>query len=120
MNSDNLITLISESRDDVVSHQWMLETVNAEQVKYWETTGGTTECWNKNAGVFNNFFSSVFTSSCSIQSLRVDDSEDRNWGSNIPSKEWNPVSTDQVHDLLRSLDTPKSVGYNDVHPRVMT
>lgn len=115
MNSDNLTTLISESQDDVVFHEWILETVNTEQVKYCETTGGTTD--SENAGVFNCFF----FPQCSLAAALHTALKWMIWkigigGAMFPSI----VSKDEIHDLLRSLDIPKSVGHNYMHPRVMT
>ena len=37
------------------------------------------------------------------------------WGSNIPPT----VSEDQVHDHLRNLNIHKSVGPNEMHPKVL-
>lgn len=61
------------------------------------------------------FFASVFTSNCSTNSPQADGSE----GGNSRSTDSLTVSRNQVHNCLRKLNIHKSMGPNEVHPRVL-
>ncbi|KAK4825178.1 hypothetical protein QYF61_024658 [Mycteria americana] len=67
------------------------------------------------AEVLNNFFASVFTSNLPSHTSRVDRLQDGDWGSKVPPI----VREDQVHDQLRNLNMPKSMGPDEMHPRVL-
>ncbi|KAK4807155.1 hypothetical protein QYF61_024275 [Mycteria americana] len=58
------------------------------------------------AEVLNNFFASVFN---------VPESQGRHWGNEVPPI----VGEDQVRDHLRNLNVHKSMGRDEMHPRVL-
>jgi len=64
--------------------------------------------------VLKNFFASVFTANLSSHTSQVDEPQDREWGSKAPAT----VGEDQVHDHLRNLNIHKSMGPDEMHPRV--
>ena len=66
------------------------------------------------AGVLN-FFASVFPDNCSPHSPHTFGLVGGNRGSNVPPT----VSEDQVCDHLRNLNIHKSMGPNEMHPRVL-
>ena len=67
------------------------------------------------AEVLNNFFALIFSGNCSPHSPQVFGLVGGDWQSNVPPT----VSKDQVRDHLRNLNTHKSVGPNEMHPRVL-
>ncbi|KAK4829982.1 hypothetical protein QYF61_008113 [Mycteria americana] len=67
------------------------------------------------AEVLNNFFASVFTGNLSSHTSRVDGTQGRDWGRNVPPT----VREDQVQDHLRNLNIQKSTGPDEMHPRVL-
>lgn len=70
---------------------------------------------DKKAVVFNNFFASIFTSNCSTHSPWVDGLDGENWRSYVLPT----VSKDHVCNHLRNLKIPKSIGPDEMHPRVL-
>ena len=78
-------------------------------------TGKVVKTDDEKAEVLNNLFVSVFTSNLSCHTSRVDGPQDRDWGSKVPPT----VREDQVWDRLRNLNICKSVGPDEMHPRVL-
>ncbi|KAK4823975.1 hypothetical protein QYF61_008594 [Mycteria americana] len=74
-----------------------------------------TELTQTKAEVLNNFFASVFTGSLSSHNSQVEGPQDRDWESKVPPT----VREDQVHDHLRNLNRLKSMGPDEMHPRVL-
>jgi len=67
------------------------------------------------AEVLNNLSVSVFTGSLSPHPSRVDGPQYGEQGSKDPPT----VREDQVHDHLRNLNMHKSMGPDEMHPRVL-
>jgi len=65
--------------------------------------------------VCNNFFASVFTGNPSSHTSQVYGLQDGDWGSKVPPT----VREDQVHDHPRNLNVHKSMGPDEMHPRVL-
>ncbi|GAB0207308.1 mitochondrial enolase superfamily member 1 [Grus japonensis] len=65
------------------------------------------------AEVLNNFFASVFTGKCSSHTAQV--TEGRDWENAEPPT----VGEDQVREYLRNLKDHKSMGPDEMHPRVL-
>ncbi|GAB0178237.1 mitochondrial enolase superfamily member 1 [Grus japonensis] len=65
--------------------------------------------------MLNNFFASVFTSKCSSHTAQATEGKGRDW----ENKELPTVGQDQVHDHLRNLKVHKSMGPDQMHPRVL-
>ncbi|GAB0208866.1 mitochondrial enolase superfamily member 1 [Grus japonensis] len=65
------------------------------------------------AEVLNDFFASVFTSKCSSHTAQV--TEGRDWENAEPPT----VGGDQVREYLRNLKVHKSMGPDEMHPRVL-
>jgi len=65
--------------------------------------------------VLNNFFASVFTGNLSPHPSRVDGWHEGDQEGKIPPA----VSEDQVQDLLQNLNVQKSMGPDEMHPRVL-
>jgi len=78
-------------------------------------TGRLVATDKEKAEVLNNFFASVFSDNCSPHSPQTFGLVGGDWGSNVRPT----VSKDQVWDHLRNLNTHKSVGPNEMHPRVL-
>ncbi|GAB0202547.1 mitochondrial enolase superfamily member 1 [Grus japonensis] len=65
------------------------------------------------AEVLNNFFASVFTGKCLSHTAQV--TEGRDWeNAELPT-----VGEDQVREYLRNLKVHKSMGPDELHPRVL-
>ncbi|KAK4807047.1 hypothetical protein QYF61_018388 [Mycteria americana] len=79
------------------------------------TTGKLVTMDEEKAEVLNNFFASVFTGNLSSHTSRVDGPQDGDWGSKVPPT----VREDQVRDHLRNLNIHKSMGPDEMHPRVL-
>ncbi|GAB0203224.1 mitochondrial enolase superfamily member 1 [Grus japonensis] len=65
------------------------------------------------AEVLNDFFASVFTGKCSSHTAQV--TEGRDWENAEPPT----VGEDQVREYLRNLKVHKSMGPDELHPRVL-
>ena len=70
---------------------------------------------NEKAEVLNNIFASVFADNCSLHTPQIFAFEGGDWGSNVPPT----VREDQVCDHLKKLNIHKSMGPDEVHPRVL-
>ncbi|GAB0197925.1 mitochondrial enolase superfamily member 1 [Grus japonensis] len=73
---------------------------------------------NKNKtreNVLNYFFASVFTSKGSSTTAQVAESKGRDWENEEP----HTVGENQVRDYLRNLKVHKSMGPDEMHPRVL-
>ncbi|GAB0183519.1 mitochondrial enolase superfamily member 1 [Grus japonensis] len=65
--------------------------------------------------VLNDFFASVFTSKCPSHTVQTTEGKGRDWENEEPPT----VAEDQVHDQLRNLKVHKSMGPDEMHPRVL-
>ncbi|GAB0206583.1 mitochondrial enolase superfamily member 1 [Grus japonensis] len=65
------------------------------------------------AEVLNDFFASVFTSKCLSHTAQI--TEGRDWENEEPPT----VGEDQVSEYLRNLKVHKSMGPDELHPRVL-
>ncbi|GAB0190015.1 mitochondrial enolase superfamily member 1 [Grus japonensis] len=65
------------------------------------------------AEVLNDFFASVFTGKCLSHTAQV--TEGRDWENAEPPT----VGEDQVREYLRNLKVHKSMGPDEMHPRVL-
>jgi len=78
-----------------------------------------TEDWvtrnMEKAEVLHKFFASVFTGKCSSHTTQVAEGKARDW----ENEELPTVGEDQVRDHLRNLKVHKSMGRDEVHPRVL-
>ncbi|PKU40656.1 rna-directed dna polymerase from mobile element jockey-like [Limosa lapponica baueri] len=81
----------------------------------WKETGDLASQGMDKAELLNNFFASVFTSKGSNHTTQV--TEGKNRGS--VNEELPTVQEDQVRDLLRNLKVHKSMGPDEIHPRVL-
>ncbi|GAB0203144.1 mitochondrial enolase superfamily member 1 [Grus japonensis] len=67
------------------------------------------------AEVRNDFFASVFTGKCLSHTAQVTEGKGRDWENAEPPT----VGEDQVQDHLRNLKVHKSMGPDELHPRVL-
>jgi len=67
------------------------------------------------AEVLNDFFASVLNTECSSHTTQVAVGKGRNW----ENEELPTVEDDQVRDCLRNLKVHKSMGPDELHPRVL-
>ncbi|GAB0206751.1 mitochondrial enolase superfamily member 1 [Grus japonensis] len=79
----------------------------------WNETGDLVTQDMEKAEVLNDFFASVFTSKCSSHTAQVTEGRD---GEN---EEPPTVGEDQVREYLRNLKVHKSMGPDEMHPRVL-
>jgi len=78
-------------------------------------TGKLVTADEEKAEVLNNFFASVFTGNLSPQPFRVDGWHEGDQEGKIPPA----VGEDHIRDLLRNLNIQKSMGPDEMHPRVL-
>ncbi|GAB0208221.1 mitochondrial enolase superfamily member 1 [Grus japonensis] len=67
------------------------------------------------AEVLNDFFASVFTGKCLSHTAQVTEGKGRDWENAEPPT----VGEDQVGEYLRNLKVHKSMGPDEMHPRVL-
>ncbi|GAB0179233.1 mitochondrial enolase superfamily member 1 [Grus japonensis] len=67
------------------------------------------------AEVLNDFFASVFTGKCLSHTAQVTEGKGRDWENAEPPT----VGEDQVQEYLRNLKVHKSMGPDEMHPRVL-
>ncbi|GAB0183945.1 mitochondrial enolase superfamily member 1 [Grus japonensis] len=67
------------------------------------------------AEVLNDFFASVFTGKCLSHTAQVTEGKGRDWENAEPPT----VGEDQVREYLRNLKVHKSMGPDQMHPRVL-
>ncbi|GAB0190395.1 mitochondrial enolase superfamily member 1 [Grus japonensis] len=79
----------------------------------WNETGDLVTQDMEKAEVLNDFFASVFTGKCLSHTAQV--TEGRNWKNEEPPT----VGENQVREYLRNLKVHKSVGPDELHPRVL-
>ena len=77
-------------------------------------TGRLVTTDKEKAEVFH-FFASAFPDNCSPHSPQIFGLVGGNWGSNMSST----VSEDQVCDHLRNLNIHRSMGPNEMYPRLL-
>ncbi|GAB0210266.1 mitochondrial enolase superfamily member 1 [Grus japonensis] len=87
-------------------------TVTTKEIAYTVTELAKLQDMEK-AEVLNDFFASVFTSKCSSHTAQV--TEGRDWENAEPPT----VGEDQVREYLRNLKVHKSMGPDEMHPRVL-
>ncbi|GAB0175988.1 mitochondrial enolase superfamily member 1 [Grus japonensis] len=69
----------------------------------------------KKAEVLNDFFASVFTGQCLSHTAQITEGKGRDWENAEPPT----VGEDQVQEYLRNLKVHKSMGPDELHPRVL-
>ncbi|GAB0180457.1 mitochondrial enolase superfamily member 1 [Grus japonensis] len=79
----------------------------------WNEMGDLVTQDMEKAEVLNDFFASVFTSKCLSHTAQV--TEGRDWENAEPPA----VGEDQVREYLRNLKVHKSMGPDEMHPRVL-
>ncbi|GAB0189937.1 mitochondrial enolase superfamily member 1 [Grus japonensis] len=67
------------------------------------------------AEVLNDFFASVFTGKCLSHTAQITEGKGRDWENAEPPT----VGEDQVQEYLRNLKVQKSMGPDEMHPRVL-
>ena len=67
------------------------------------------------AEVLKDYFASVLNSKCSSHTAQVAEDKSRDWENEEPPT----VGEDQVRDCLRNLKVHKSMGPDEMHPRVL-
>jgi len=92
------------------------EKKTRENVGPLRKEAGDLATWDvEKAEVFSDFFASVFNSKCSSHTAQVADGKGRDW----ENEELPTVEEDQVQDCLRNLKVHKSMGPDEMHPRVL-
>ncbi|GAB0209554.1 mitochondrial enolase superfamily member 1 [Grus japonensis] len=81
----------------------------------WKEMGDLVTQDMEKAEVLNDFFASVFTDKCSSHTAQVAEGKGRDW----ENEELLTVGEDQVQDHLRNLKVHKSMGSDEMHPRVL-
>ncbi|GAB0186694.1 mitochondrial enolase superfamily member 1 [Grus japonensis] len=79
----------------------------------WNETGDLVAQDMEKAEVLNDFFASVFTGECLSHTAQVTEGRDRE-NAELPT-----VGEDQVREYLRNLKVHKSMGPDEMHPRVL-
>ncbi|GAB0189884.1 mitochondrial enolase superfamily member 1 [Grus japonensis] len=80
----------------------------------WKETGDLVTQDMEKAELLNDIFVSVITSKCSIHTTQVTEGKGRDW----ENEELPTAGEDQVQDHLRNLKMHKSMGPDEMHPRV--
>jgi len=81
----------------------------------WKERGDLVTQHMEKAEVLHDFCSSAFTSKCSSHVAQVAESKGRDW----ENEEQPTVGEDQIQDHLRNLQVHKSMGPDEMHPRVL-
>ncbi|KAK4822674.1 hypothetical protein QYF61_019041 [Mycteria americana] len=88
-----------------------------ENVSPLQKETGDLVTWDREkAEVLNYIFASVFTGKRSSHTAQVAEGKGRDWENEEPRT----VGEDQVRDHLRNLKVHKSMGPDEVHPRVLS
>lgn len=77
--------------------------------------GKLVKIGEEKAEELNKFCVSVFNVSLCSHTSGVAGQQDGGWGSKVPPT----VGKEQVHEHLRNLNIPKSVGPGEMHPNVL-
>ena len=81
----------------------------------WKETGNLVTRDMEKAEVLNDFFSSVFSGKGSSHTTQATESKSMN----LEKEDLPAVGEDQVRDHLKNLKVHKSMGPNEIHPRVL-
>ncbi|GAB0202616.1 mitochondrial enolase superfamily member 1 [Grus japonensis] len=82
---------------------------------FWNETGDLVTQDMEKAEVLNDFFASVSTGKCSSHTAQVTEGKGRDWENEGPPT----VGEDQVREYLRNLKVHKTMGPDEMHPRIL-
>ncbi|KAJ7411586.1 parathyroid hormone [Pitangus sulphuratus] len=82
----------------------------------WKEMGDLATLDKEKDEVLNDFYASVFNGKCSSHASHVGKGKCRGWENEDPVP---TVGEDQIQDHLRNLNEHKSMGPNEIHPRVL-
>ncbi|GAB0209623.1 mitochondrial enolase superfamily member 1 [Grus japonensis] len=87
-----------------------------ENVRILQNNAGDLVTWDmEKPEVLDEIFASVFTGKCSSHTAQVIEGKGRDWENAEPPT----VGEDQIQEYLRNLMVNKSMGPDEMHPRVL-